>query len=212
MAGRLAEAFGVPASELSRRLDNHLLRVDLTCPARMSADGVASFDWWGAGFDTREEGYFVCVSPLQENPDLDAFPWPDPHAPSLLNDARRLISDDGGEHFIVPNFGWALFERAWSLRGMVEFFTWIAARPRNDRMVRVSSLDMEGESFFSRDAIGHDGALRWANYVRCMARAMQDAGCTLAGVEALIHSTVPVSAGLSSSAALEMAAAGAGRG
>lgn len=129
MAARLAEAYGITTAELPARLDNHLLRVDLTYPARLSTDGVASFDWWGAGFDTREEGYFVCVSPLQENPDLDAFAWPDPHAPGLLDDARRIMASDGGEHFVAPNFGWALFERAWSLRGMVEFFMDMAGNP-----------------------------------------------------------------------------------
>lgn len=129
MAARMAEAYGVPAGELPSRLDNHLLRVDLTYPPRLSADGVASFDWWGAGFDTREEGYFVCASPLQENPDLDAFAWPDPHAPGLLDDARRIMAADGGEHFVAPNFGWALFERAWSLRGMVECFMDMAGNP-----------------------------------------------------------------------------------
>ncbi len=129
MAAKLAEAYGITTGELPARLDNHLLRVDLTFRPRVSEDGVAGFDWWGAGFDTREEGYFVCVSPLQESPDLDAFAWPDPHAPGLLDAARRLIAVDNGEHFVVPNFGWALFERAWSLRGMVEFFMDMAGNP-----------------------------------------------------------------------------------
>ena len=129
MAAKLAEAYGITTGELPARLDNHLLRVDLTFQPRVSEDGVAGFDWWGAGFDTREEGYFVCVSPLQESPDLDAFAWPDPYAPGLLDEARRLIAADNGEHFVVPNFGWALFERAWSLRGMVEFFMDMAGNP-----------------------------------------------------------------------------------
>ena len=84
--------------------------------------------------------------------------------------------------------------------------TWIAARPRADRVVQVASLDMGGESVFSLDAVDTDHDQRWANYVRGMASVMQHAGYTLTGVDALIHTTVPVSAGLSSSAALEMAA------
>ncbi len=83
--------------------------------------------------------------------------------------------------------------------------TWIAARPRTDRTVSVASLDMGGESTFSLDAIEVDHDQRWANYVRGMASVMQEAGYALVGVDALIHTTVPVSAGLSSSAALEMA-------
>ncbi len=128
-AARLAAHWGIPSSALPAHLDNHLLRVDLSVPDRFSADGIAKFDWWGAGFDIREEGYFVCVSPLQENRDLDAFAWPDPAESSLLDAAARLIREDAGEHFVVPNFGWALFERAWSLRGMVEFFMDMAGDP-----------------------------------------------------------------------------------
>jgi uroporphyrinogen decarboxylase len=118
----MAQHFGVSLADLPVRLDNHLRRLDLTYPSRLSVDGQARFDWWGAGFDTQEEGYFVRVSPLQENKDLDAFTWPDPHDPHILDDAARIMARDGAEYFIVPNFGWALFERAWSLRGMVEFF------------------------------------------------------------------------------------------
>lgn len=119
---RMAEHFGVPVEELPRRLDNHLRRVDLTYPVRYNEDRSVKFDWWGAGFDTGEEGYFVRVSPLQDDKNLDAMAWPDPEEPHLLDDAAAAIAADGGEHFIAPNFGWALFERAWSLRGMVEFF------------------------------------------------------------------------------------------
>lgn len=118
---RMARHFGVALSNLPVRLDNHLRRLDLAYPARYSEDGLAKFDWWGAGFDTQEEGYFVRVSPLQENKDLDAFAWPDPYDTHILDDAAQVMERDGQEYFIVPNFGWALFERAWSLRGMVEF-------------------------------------------------------------------------------------------
>lgn len=128
-AARMAEHFGVQVGDLPRRLDNHFYRVDVATPERYNADHSAKYDWWGAGFDTGEEGYFVRDSPLQADRDLDAFAWPDPHAPGLLDEAERTIEELGGEHFIVPNFGWALFERAWALRGMVEFFMDMAGDP-----------------------------------------------------------------------------------
>jgi len=53
--------------------------------------------------------------------DLDKFAWPDPADPHLLDDAARAIAADEGSHFIVPNFGMCLFERAWSLRGFDAF-------------------------------------------------------------------------------------------
>ena len=47
--------------------------------------------------------------------------------------------------------------------------TWIAARPRSDRRVRVRSLDVEGESLFTLDDIDHDAVTPWSDYVRGMA-------------------------------------------
>ena len=81
MGRLLAAHYGVSAGELPAVLDNHLVRVDVDHPERLSVDGLARFDWWGAGHDTAEEGYYIRVSPLAESKDLDAFPWPDPHAP-----------------------------------------------------------------------------------------------------------------------------------
>ncbi len=83
--------------------------------------------------------------------------------------------------------------------------TWVAARSRTDGMVVVTSLDLGGTTHFMLDAITPDADQPWANYVRGMASVLRDAGYPLRGFDALLHTTVPVSAGLSSSAALEMA-------
>ena len=117
MARKLSEYFKVPANELPALLDNHLLRVDLTFPKRLSADGRIVFDWWGAGWSTETEGYWHAAAPMAESTNIDGCFWPDPNEPHLLDDALRAIAADGGQHFIAPNFGMCLFERAWSLRG-----------------------------------------------------------------------------------------------
>jgi galactokinase len=85
--------------------------------------------------------------------------------------------------------------------------TWIAARPRSDRQVRIRSLNIAGESRFDLNEIKHDQRVSWSNYVRGMAVVMQQAGYELHGFDGLIHSTVPFGSGLSSSAAIEMATA-----
>ncbi len=146
---RLAEHFGVTdqvylATGLPARLDNQLVRVDLTFPPRYGDDGSVKFDWWGAGFDTHEEGYFIRISPLAETKDLDAYPWPDPQAPGLLDDALRSITADAGQHFIVPNFGFALFERAWSLRSFVHFFQDMVTDPAfvDDLLDRITAIQL----------------------------------------------------------------------
>jgi galactokinase len=84
---------------------------------------------------------------------------------------------------------------------------WIAARPRSDRTVTVYSLNSGGGGPFDLDDLAHDEVSPWTNYVRGVAHVLQDEGYQLRGCDALIHSTVPVSSGLSSSAALEVATA-----
>jgi galactokinase len=84
--------------------------------------------------------------------------------------------------------------------------TWIAAAPRTDRQVSIFSLNVAGRGLFSLDEIPFDRVWKWTNYLRGMALIMQNEGYLLAGMDALVHSTVPFGSGLSSSAALEMAA------
>src|SRR5512139_1178161 len=84
--------------------------------------------------------------------------------------------------------------------------TWIAARPRDDRKVVIYSLNTEGGGEFKLDQIEHDTAAPWTNYVRGVARFLEAAGHRLTGFDGLVHSTVPFSSGVSSSAAIEMAA------
>ncbi len=117
MGRLLSEHFGIPEAELPARLGNHLLRVDIDHPRRTNEDGSIDFDWWGAGWDTRTEGYWHAFAPLRDSLDLDGYPWPDPNDAAILSTAERTILRDGANYFIAPNLGMCLFERAWSLRG-----------------------------------------------------------------------------------------------
>ena len=82
----------------------------------------------------------------------------------------------------------------------------IAARPRSDGRVTVHSVDLNDEGSFSLGGQG-EPSREWIDYVRGIAWALQDAGRTLTGFDAVLSGDVPVGAGLSSSAAREMAAA-----
>lgn len=89
----------------------------------------------------------------------------------------------------------------------IGYDTWIAARPRQDLMVRLHSLNLESETGFSLGHIVPDPQERWSNYVRGVARVLQGEGYQLRGFDGVVHSTVPMRSGLSSSAALECATA-----
>jgi galactokinase len=82
--------------------------------------------------------------------------------------------------------------------------TYVAARPRDDRRVRVVAQDMAAEDEFALDQIERSAAHPWSNYVRGMAKALLAASHALGGANLLIASDVPRGAGLSSSAALEV--------
>jgi uroporphyrinogen decarboxylase len=126
---RLAEYFDISAPELETRLGNHLLRVDLSFPVRFSPDGLIRYDWWGAGWDTCTEGYWHSFAPLAETTDLGRFAWPNPDDPCLIDKAAAMIAADKSRHFVVPNFGICLFERAWSLRGFDRLLMDLADQP-----------------------------------------------------------------------------------
>lgn len=92
---------------------------------------------------------------------------------------------------------------------------WIALRPRKDGRVVARSLDFNDETEFSVDAVaskeGRDQRSRlqrgWVEYLAGVAWALQEAGHKLDGWEGVVAGDVPVAAGLSSSASLEMATA-----
>ena len=129
MGLRLAEHFGIPVAQLPERLGNHLMRLDVSHSRQTNADGSIEYDWWGAGWDTRTEGYWHAFAPLAESLDLEGYAWPDPDATGLLKKAQETISAQGKEYFLAPNFGMCLFERAWSLRGFNALLMDMADRP-----------------------------------------------------------------------------------
>ena len=85
----------------------------------------------------------------------------------------------------------------------IERATWVALRPRPDRMVSIASVGHEDVAFDLNDfERGDDG---WAEYVKGVAWAIGSK--ELSGWEGAFASDIPIGAGLSSSAALEIAAA-----
>lgn len=81
-----------------------------------------------------------------------------------------------------------------------------AVRARPDRLVRLYSLNFNAESEFSLDQVEPDPEQQWANYVRGMAVELMQDGRMLHGMDAVVEGNVPIASGLSSSAAMEVAA------
>lgn len=90
---------------------------------------------------------------------------------------------------------------------------WIALRRRHDGCVRVHGVDVDETAEFSLEAVRTSapvagaGTQGWLEYLKGMAWALLDAGHELTGWEGVVAGDVPIGAGLSSSAALELATA-----
>ncbi|GAB4200545.1 MAG: galactokinase [Roseiflexaceae bacterium] len=84
--------------------------------------------------------------------------------------------------------------------------TYIAARPRDDGRIGLYAADLGETDEFALDAIERSSDREWSNYIRGIARGLVLAEHKLEGANMLITSDVPRGSGLSSSAALEVAA------
>lgn len=91
------------------------------------------------------------------------------------------------------------------LPAAIDRATFIAASPRSDRRIHVVAADLNEEDEFALDHIERSGMRPWSNYIRGMVRALLVAGHDIGGANLVVASSVPRGAGLSSSAALEVA-------
>lgn len=82
--------------------------------------------------------------------------------------------------------------------------TYVAAAPRDDRLFRVHSFNLGEQLTFDLEAKLGSGTKPWLSYVEGIARVLVDKGHSLKGADIAISSEVPIGAGLSSSAALEV--------
>ncbi len=89
--------------------------------------------------------------------------------------------------------------------------TWIAFAPSGSDRVRIHSMNVDPPAGRSAEyRIGHEPRevqADWDRYVNGVSQMLAKRGFAPKGVDAVIHSTVPIGGGLSSSASLEVAAA-----
>src|SRR6266581_7002920 len=120
------------------------------------------------------------------NPDLRVF-----RAPGRVN----LIGEhtDYNDGFVMP--------------AAVGFSTYVAIAPRPDRKVVIHSEEFPGNFEFYLDHLPEQRTGAWCDYVLGVASVLRKRGHKLQGANLLVHGEVPIGAGLSSSAAVEVASA-----
>jgi len=89
----------------------------------------------------------------------------------------------------------------------IGFYAWVAAATREDRVVEAYSDRFKEKISLSLDALAGPPQGHWSDFIRGVAASLQHAGHKLHGANLVIHGEVPLGAGLSSSASLEVAAA-----
>jgi galactokinase len=87
----------------------------------------------------------------------------------------------------------------------IDFNTWVAVAPRGDRKLVAYSENLAEGAEFDLDATAPQARRHWSDYVFGVAVMLQRAGFKLWGADLQIFGDVPLGAGLSSSASIEVA-------
>ena len=126
--------------------------------------------------------------------------WPD----ALLRADEIAVSRAPGRVNLIGEH--TDYNEGFVMPAAIDLETRICFVPSGDRTVRLKRLDTGDSGEFSLDAIGPPRG-HWIDYVAGIATILTERGVRVHGIRGVIASTVPISSGLSSSAAIELAAA-----
>ena len=102
------------------------------------------------------------------------------------------------------------YSEGWVLPAAIDRAVWVAARRAPGAETRLASLDFDEETIFGAAApeppvAERAGPSSWVDYPRGLAWALRQRGIDVPPVEAVFGGDLPIGAGVSSSAAVEMA-------
>src|SRR3984893_9022969 len=96
------------------------------------------------------------------------------------------------------------YNEGFVLPAAIGFSCWVGIAPRDDRKLSLYSENFREARAADLDDLGTSGLGHWSDYPLSVAWALQEAGYRLRGANLYIAGEVPLGAGLSSSAAIEV--------
>lgn len=130
------------------------------------------------------------------------------HEKHFSKAAERIFKAPGRVNIIGEHTD---YNDGFVLPAALNYFTAIAASKREDRVIVAIALDEKGSrvKFSLDEPVTRDADAPWSNYLRGVVIELLGAGYQLCGANIVIAGNVPLGAGLSSSAALEIVSAAA---
>jgi galactokinase len=121
---------------------------------------------------------------------------------TLYGRAPRLFRAPGRVNLIGEHTD---YNEGFVLPMAIDRETVVAAAARDDRLLRVRAVDFDEEAEFDLNRPNDPRRGDWRDYVEGVAQSLERRGARIGGADLLVTSSVPVGAGLSSSAAIEVA-------
>ena len=126
------------------------------------------------------------------------------HFRKLFHEHPRIFRAPGRVNLIGEHTD---YNDGFVLPAAVAFSTYVAVAARPDSKLVIHSEEFPGNFDFDLDHLPAQRTGSWCDYVLGVASVLRQRGHQLRGANLLVHGEVPIGAGLSSSAALEVATA-----
>jgi len=126
------------------------------------------------------------------------------HFEELVGGRPRIFRAPGRVNLIGEHTD---YNDGYVMPAAIGFSAYVALGPRPDRKLLIRSEEFARQFEFDLDRLPQQRTGEWCDYVLGVAVVLQRQGLNLAGANLLIDGEIPIGAGLSSSAAIEVASA-----